>query len=194
LLHDGDAGVGPAGRAAEGVVVKLSLQIADPVSKTLLIPLLARALEQREPEPLVRDPLAAEMVEQLDVSSAGPVLLVSEAVLVYFEEGRVRDLVVEITRRCPGAELVTDVCTPLAVRLDNLQLMVTRSSARLHWAVRDPRELEAWAQGIELVESFCYFDHLEPRRACLPGWLGSPACVVPAASSGTGWVRLPRPG
>jgi O-methyltransferase involved in polyketide biosynthesis len=215
LLHDGDAGVGPAGRAAEGVVVKLSLQIADPVSKTLLIPLLARALEQREPEPLVRDPLAAEMVEQidydwrrirlsrgdlvqcvvrlrefdrfvrdflvrypsatvlhlgcgldarfqrvdnglvrwfdldlpdviamrrelvpeaarnrfvpgsilepdwleqLDVSSAGPVLFVSEAVLVYFEEGRVRDLVVE------------------------------------------------------LVESFCYFDHLEPRMG-LPAWM-----------------------
>lgn len=252
-----------------GVVVKLSLQIADPVSKTLLIPLWARALEQREPEPLVRDPLAAEMVEQidydwrrirlsrgdlvqcvvrlrefdrfvrdflvrypsatvlhlgcgldarfqrvdnglvrwfdldlpdviamrrelvpeaarnrfvpgsilepdwveqLDLSGAGPVLFVSEAVLVYFAEGRVRDLVVELTRRCPGAELVTDVCTPLAMRLDNLHLTVTRSSARLHWAVRDPRELEAWAQGIELMESFCYFDHLEPRMR-LPAWM-----------------------
>lgn len=33
----------------------------DPVAQTLLIPLWARAVEQREPHPLLRDPLAAEL-------------------------------------------------------------------------------------------------------------------------------------
>jgi O-methyltransferase involved in polyketide biosynthesis len=153
-------------------VATLTLQFADPVSQTLLIPLWARALEQGEPDPLVRDPLAAEIVaqidydwrrirlsrgdlvqcvvrlrefdrfvpgsalepdwiEQLGLSGAGPVLIVAEAVLVYLEEVGGRDLLVALRGRCPGAELITDMCTPLAMRLDNLHLLVTRSSARI---------------------------------------------------------------
>jgi hypothetical protein len=66
---------------------------------------------------------------------------------------------------------VTDVCTRFAVVTDNLQLLVTGSAARLHWAVRDSRELESWSPGIRLVESFCYFDEPEPRMG-LPSWMG----------------------
>jgi O-methyltransferase involved in polyketide biosynthesis len=250
-------------------VATLTPQFADRVSQTLLIPLWARALEQGEPDPLVRDPLAAEIVaqidydwrrirlsrgdlvqcvvrlrefdrfvrdflvlhpsatvvhlgcgldarfqrvddglvrwfdldlpdvialrrkllpesernrfvpgsalepdwiEQLGLSGAGPVLIVAEAVLVYLEGVGVRNLLVALRGRCPGAELITDMCTPLAMRLDNLQLLVTRWTARIRWTVRDPRELEGWAGGIQLMESFSYFEHLEPRTG-LPAWL-----------------------
>jgi O-methyltransferase involved in polyketide biosynthesis len=47
-------------------VASLRLEISDPVSQTLLIPLWARAVEQLEPQPLVIDPVAAAMVEQVD--------------------------------------------------------------------------------------------------------------------------------
>lgn len=97
-------------------------------------------------------------------------LIVAEAVLVYLEEDGVRDLLVALRGRCPGAELITDMCTPLAMRLDNLQLLVTGSTARIRWTVRDPRELEGWAGGIQLMESYSYFEQLEPRMG-LPAWL-----------------------
>ncbi len=243
-------------------MARVRLETADPVSQTLLIPLWARALEQREPEPLVRDPLAAEIAARLDYDwsrirlsrgdlvqcvvrlrefdrfvrdflerhpaatvvhlgcgldtrfqrvdngqvvwfdcdlpdviaarrqlvpesdrdrylaasvteeawlddvvrgTGSPILFVAEAVLVYLEEARVKELVLRLQRRFPGAELVADVATPFAVRTDNLHLLVAGSAARLHWAVRDPHELESWGPGIRLVETFSYFADTEPR-------------------------------
>lgn len=47
-------------------MAKLTIEMADPVSQTLLIPLWARAVEQREPEPLVPDPVASMMVDRID--------------------------------------------------------------------------------------------------------------------------------
>jgi O-methyltransferase involved in polyketide biosynthesis len=49
-------------------VPKLRLEGSNAVSETLMIPLHARALEQQQPEPLVRDPIASEMVERIDYS------------------------------------------------------------------------------------------------------------------------------
>lgn len=45
---------------------KLTPEFSDSVSETLLIPLWARALEQQEAEPLVVDPIAAEIAARLD--------------------------------------------------------------------------------------------------------------------------------
>lgn len=64
-------------------------------------------------------------MDQLAAADEDSVLFVAEAVLPYFEEANVKDLIVALRRRFPGAELVTDMCTPLAVRLDNLHLLVT---------------------------------------------------------------------
>jgi hypothetical protein len=83
----------------------------------------------------------------------------------------VKEAVTRLQTRFPRAELITDVCTPFAVRTDNLQLAVAGSSARMHWAVRDPHELESWSPGIRLVESFSYFDDPDPRMG-VPGWFG----------------------
>ncbi len=251
-------------------MAKLKLATTDALSLTLLIPLWARAVEQREPVPLVRDPLAAAIVEQIDYDwrqsrlargdlaqcvvrlrefdrfvrdflvrhpaatvvhlgcgldtrfqrvdngrvrwfdldlpavialrrallpetdrnrylaasafepgwmaeldppDGTPLLFVAEAVLPYFDEAQVKDFVLAARTRFPGAELVTDVCTPHAVRINNLHLQFTRSTARMHWSVRDPRDLETWAPGIRLLESFSYFDHPEPRMG-LPSWFG----------------------
>lgn len=264
-------------------MAKLRLTGVDPVSETLLIPLWARALEQQEPQPLVRDPLARAMADQIDcdwrrirlsrgdlvqmvvrarefdrfvrdflarhpaatvvhlgcgldarfqrvdngqvrwydldlpdvialrrqllpetdrdlylacsafesgwldevgLRKGDPTLFVAEAVLSYFDQAQVRDLVVTLRRRFPGSELVTDTFTPLAVRLDNLHLVFTRARARLRWAVRDPRDLEAWSAGIRLVESFCYFDDPEPRMG-LPSWFAR----IPLLSRSTGIRR-----
>jgi O-methyltransferase involved in polyketide biosynthesis len=50
----------------EAAVATFRLEGSNAVSETLMIPLWARALEQQQPEPLVRDPLAAEIVGRID--------------------------------------------------------------------------------------------------------------------------------
>jgi O-methyltransferase involved in polyketide biosynthesis len=261
---------------------KVKLEGSNAVSETLLIPLYGRALEQRQAEPLVRDPLAAALVERIDYDwgrikltghdlvgtvvrlrefdrftrdfldknptatvvhigcgldtrfqrvaerngkvrwfdldlpdvialrrqllpesernhylagsvfepawmdavdapDAGPFLFLSEAVLVYFEETRVKELLLALQRRFPGAELVTDGATPLMARIDNLHLIAARSAARIRWGLKDPRDVESWSPGIRLLESFYYFDRPEPRMG-LPAWFGR----IPALSRGTG--------
>jgi len=47
-------------------VARIKLEGSNAVSETLLIPLYARAIEQRQAEPLVRDPLAAALMERID--------------------------------------------------------------------------------------------------------------------------------
>jgi methyltransferase (TIGR00027 family) len=255
-------------------VDRFRLEGSNAVAETLMIPLHARALEQQQPEPMVRDPLAAQLAELLDYDwrqiklnrydlatmlvrlrefdrfarefledhptatvvhigcgldsrfqrvdngqvrwfdldlpevielrqqvlpavgrehylgcsvfdyqwmaevdspSAGPFLFLAEAVLPYLDQQQVHDLFVELQRRFPGSELVTDAVTPLSARLDNLHLIYTGSAARMRWAVRDPREVEAWSPGIRLLESFYYFDRLEPRLGPLNWWRHVPA-------------------
>ncbi len=261
-------------------MAKLRLETASAVSKTLLIPLWARALEQKEPVPLVVDPLAEAMVSRIDfdwkrirlsrgdlaqcvvrlrefdrfvrdflerhpaatvvqlgsgldarfqrvdnghvlwfdldlpdvislrrqlvpeserdrylaasilepgwmdevVRPQGPaILFVAEAVLPYLEPEQVKEAVIGLQRRFPGAELVTDVCTPFGLWTDNLQLLVAGSAARMHWAVRDPHELEAWSPGISLLESFSYFDDPDPRMG-LPSWFRRVALITKASA------------
>lgn len=118
------------------------------------------------------------------VETGSKVLFVAEAVLPYFEADEVRALVCRLCDRFPGSELVTDIHTPYAVRMDNLHLAYTRSRARMRWGVRDPRELESWAAGIQLVESFSYFDDLEPRMG-IPAWFAR----IPVINRATGIQR-----
>jgi O-methyltransferase involved in polyketide biosynthesis len=47
-------------------MIRTALFGGDPVAQTLLIPLWARAVEQREPDPLLPDPLASELVAGID--------------------------------------------------------------------------------------------------------------------------------
>jgi O-methyltransferase involved in polyketide biosynthesis len=248
---------------------KLRLETANAVSKTLLIPLWARAVEQREADPLVVDRLAAEMVATIDYDwrrvrlsrgdlvqcvvrlrefdrfvrdflarhpngtvvqlgsgmdarfqrvdngqvrwfdldlpdvitlrrqlvpesernrylassvldrdwmdevirpEGSAILFVAEAVLPYLEQAQVKAIFAALQDRYPGAELVTDVCSPFALGTDNLQLLVAGSSARMHWSVRDPLELESWS-----------FDDPEPRMG-IPTWFGRMALIATAST------------
>jgi O-methyltransferase involved in polyketide biosynthesis len=105
------------------------------------------------------------------VLDGSAVLFVAEAVLPYLEAAQVKELFLRVQERFPGAELVTDEFTGWAVRVDNLHLVFTGSAARLRWAVRGPRDPESWSPGIRLVESFDYFDDVEPRMG-FPSWMG----------------------
>lgn len=125
--------------------------------------------------------LDASWMDEVERPEGSAILFVAEAVLPYLEQAQVREAVLGLQRRFPGAELVTDVCTPFAVWTDNLQLAVAGSRARMHWAVRDPHELESWGAGIRLVESFSYFDDPPPRMG-LPSWFGRVGLITRAST------------
>ena len=76
-----------------------------------------------------------------------------------------KELVLRLKERFPGAELVCDAMTPPMVRMLNWELAVSLSKvkARLHWGLSDPQDMEGWSAGIRLVDKWYYFDRPEPR-------------------------------
>ena len=91
------------------------------------------------------------------------ILFVSEGVLPYFEEAQVKSLFLKLRDRFPGSELVCDAHTPFVVWADNIQLALTRVKARLHWRLKNPRDVEGWGEGICLLDEWNYYQDDEPR-------------------------------
>jgi O-methyltransferase involved in polyketide biosynthesis len=83
-----------------------------------------------------------------------PVMFVAEGVLPYFEEAQVRSLVLRLRDHFPGSELVCDAQKPFMVRLENLHLILARVAARLHWSLRDGKDVEQWGGDIRLLDEW----------------------------------------
>jgi len=94
-------------------------------------------------------------------------LFLAEGVLPYFEETEVRRLMLMLTERFPGAELVFDAMSPFFIKVHNLQLSFSKVEARLRWGLKHSKGLEGWVPGIRLLSTWGYFDQPEPRL----GWL-----------------------
>lgn len=92
-------------------------------------------------------------------------LFVAEGLFQYFREEQVKSLVVALRAHFPGAELVFDAFSPLIVRADNLRMLLSRMSVRYHWGLRNGRDVERWAEGIQLLDAWFPFDRPEPRLA-----------------------------
>ncbi len=108
--------------------------------------------------------LDTEWMDRLSSGAPGrPFFFMAEGVLPYLPEQEVRELVLALHQRFPHAELAFDAMTSLMVSLHNLRLRHVQLEARLHWGLEDDRGLEAWADGLKLLEAWFYFDHPEPR-------------------------------
>jgi O-methyltransferase involved in polyketide biosynthesis len=90
-------------------------------------------------------------------------LFMAEGVFPYFEEVQVRTLFLTIQKNFPGAEIVCDAHTPFVIWADNLQLASAKIQARLHFALKHGRDVEAWGDGIRMLEEWFYFGTDEPR-------------------------------
>jgi O-methyltransferase involved in polyketide biosynthesis len=94
-------------------------------------------------------------------------LFVAEGLFQYFNEEQVRSLVVALRLHFPGSELVTDAFSPFIVHANNLRMRISRMGIRYHWGLRNGRDIEAWADGIRLLEEWFPFSRPEPRMAKL---------------------------
>ncbi len=103
--------------------------------------------------------------------SPHPFLFLAEGALPYLLEAQVRMLMCALAERFPHSELIFDGMSPLFVWLHNQQALLKRLDLRVEWGVRNPRDLEKWANSIRLVSTWTYFDEPEPRLGRY-AWLG----------------------
>jgi O-methyltransferase involved in polyketide biosynthesis len=90
-------------------------------------------------------------------------MFAAEGVLPYFEEAQVKALFLRLRDQFPGSELVCDAHTPFVIWADNIHLALARVEARLHWALKNPRDVEDWSEGICFLDEWNYFEEDEPR-------------------------------
>jgi hypothetical protein len=84
-------------------------------------------------------------------------------VFPYYEEAQIKALFLKLRDQFPGSDLVCDAHTPFIIHTDNLQLVFSKVSARLHWGLAHGNDVETWGEGIRLLDEWFYFDDPEPR-------------------------------
>jgi len=118
-------------------------------------------------------------LEAVDEHRQRPFLFIAEGVFPYFEAAQIKSFVSRAQKEFPGAELVFDAHTPFVIWADNLQLAFSKVSARMKFALKHGRDVEAWgdpstsastssarrlgAGGIRMLEEWFYFGADEPR-------------------------------
>jgi len=110
-----------------------------------------------------------------------PFLILAEGVFMYFEEAQVKSLVLTLKEHLRGAQLVFDAYSPFLMWSHNARVARKRIGAPLHWALKHPRDLEGWSDGIRLLDERYPFQSPEPRiRGSLK------LRLVPSLSKGIG--------
>jgi methyltransferase (TIGR00027 family) len=115
-------------------------------------------------------------MEQVAKTGVRPVLFLAEGVLMYLDGEKVKDLILTLQARFPGAELVCEVVTAFFTRspwdrLVSLKLnqhLGVGKGAAFTFGIPNSRALESWHAGIEYLDDWSYFDTRHPRL----GWVG----------------------
>jgi O-methyltransferase involved in polyketide biosynthesis len=84
----------------------------------------------------------------------GPLFLLSEAVLLYFPEAQVHEVLRQFAGRFPAASVAFDTGGRFMMNNQDKNAVFRAVSARMEWTCDRPRELEAL--GLRLVESRTY--------------------------------------
>jgi len=99
------------------------------------------------------------------VAAAGrPVLVVAEGLLMYLDEADVRRLVLRLHETFPGCRLIADVFSRQTARSATSHPSLKHTGATIGWGMDDPRELEAWAPGLRLLEEWYFTDDPDLAR------------------------------
>ena len=94
-----------------------------------------------------------------------PTLFMAEGLFMFFTQSQVNQLVLAIKARFPNSELIFDAFSPFYAWGNNRRVARTNIGAKANWALKDPRLLEYWADGIHLVSTWYPFLQVEPRLA-----------------------------
>ncbi len=97
----------------------------------------------------------------------GALLIIAEGIFQYLPEASVRDVVVTIRHRLPGAELVLDVLGDVTVRNSRRNPALAATGSAFKWGLNDGAEMQAWAAGIELLAQWYLMDYCQERQGYL---------------------------
>jgi O-methyltransferase involved in polyketide biosynthesis len=99
--------------------------------------------------------------------SPGPYCFVAETVFMYLTEQEVRAALAQIAGNFPGASIAIDTATRRAIDHENKDHARLKLGGRFAWACKDPKEIERWAIGLHLVESYTLMDIPDSLRSRL---------------------------
>ncbi len=102
-------------------------------------------------------------LDTLSSHQRGPTIFIAEGLFEYFHEDQVKWVVLAIKGRFQAAQLVFDAYSPFMLFSHNLRVARTKVGAPLQWALKHPRDLERWGDGVRLLDSRYPFQSLEPR-------------------------------
>ena len=94
-----------------------------------------------------------------------PVLLLAEGLFMFFTAAQAQACVAGCAQRFAGAELLFDAFSPFLVWANNRRVARTGRGARCAWGLRDPRELEHWGPGAQLLDAWYPLEQPTPRLA-----------------------------
>jgi O-methyltransferase involved in polyketide biosynthesis len=84
----------------------------------------------------------------------GPKLFLAEGLLMYFPEETVRQILVGLSTKFPGSEMLLEVWSPGITRRLNRHPAVAGLGATLLWSLDSGEELERWGGGIRLLHEW----------------------------------------
>jgi len=104
--------------------------------------------------------------EWMDAVTSGgqPVLVAAEGLLMYLSEVDVRRLVLRLREAFPSCRLIADVFSRMTARSATKHPSLKYTDVTIGWGIDDPRELEAWAPGLRLLEEWCFTDYPDLAR------------------------------
>lgn len=112
---------------------------------------------------LVASAFSEEWYPEVERFKPRKFMFIAEGVMPYFKEAQVKALFINLRDHFPGAEFVCDAHTPFVIWVDNLQLAYAKVEARLHWSLKQGRDVESWGEGIRFLDKWNYYDEDEPR-------------------------------
>jgi len=113
----------------------------------------------------------AGLYDTLRAAVTGPVLVLSEGVLVYLEALQVRAVVGRLREALPGCQLVFDAMTAPVLWFQGGHDAMRHFTARFTWSVHDPSAVEGYARGVRVERSQSFYDLLYAHPHRLPRWM-----------------------
>ncbi|HEY9305543.1 MAG TPA: class I SAM-dependent methyltransferase [Mycobacterium sp.] len=93
------------------------------------------------------------------IPTGRPALIVAEGLLMYLNEGELRQLLQRLTDHFATGELLADLLSPWGPRFSNSPLFAKASTSGItKWGTRDGHELSEWIPRLHLVDNSMFLD------------------------------------
>ena len=112
---------------------------------------------------IARSMFDTDWFEQVDPDPARPTLIIAEALLFYFEEHQIRDLLQKLTHRFPHGELIFQSTSPRIVGRRSTVPVLRNMGAELKWGIPTAAALRQWNPNYRLLSEQSLVDRLPHR-------------------------------